>query len=212
MALVKHLSTLYWVTLLLLFSNPIYSQTYDLKSLEGKPEKIILNADYVNNRVIVAFRNDTSTITGTTGLDGNMETVGNYFLKITYRLRIGSGIKSRMTIFYCVKEQHLFEALNFLTEYRSDQDKTYNATADSLHLFDEHNFYNVHFEFSQDKNIKLNLKIHEENKSKAHPLENYVYDTKEVLVFDKKLGIFYNEKKKLHGNYTIIKIDNVHTI
>lgn len=184
-------------------SNYSYAQnSFRVKSLEGDDCIIRVNPEYTNNKISITFNSDSICIPDFTDIVGDVQVYGR-FLKITYSLKGGSGIKIRRTLLLCINNKHLYTAMHFLSEYKESLDKAYNTVADSLHLFEEYRHYSVNFYNINDNS--LGLEIHDQNKSQQDSTRTYTYDTTISLKFDKNHMAFINDYEILSGDFNVNK-------
>lgn len=189
-------------TLVIFISNRCSSQSYPIKSLDGENSIVLVNTDYVNNKLKIANDKDSLCILGFSDLEGKIESLGN-FLRINYSLRSGSGIMSNYTLLIYIRKKHIYQAMHILSEYKENMTAVYDKTADSLHLFNEHRHYKINLEPENKNNTILKLNIFDTSLSKQYSSRNYKYNKQINLQFDEKANCFHTGWEQLAGEFKI---------
>ena len=173
---------------------------YTIMSLDGKPQKIYVEDDYVNNIIRIKCLNDSLYIDDTYQLEGIPVVLDKNFLELKYAPRIGSNIRTRRVLILCVNKSKLFLALHITYFDSFELTEVYDRRADSLKLFNEKSLYEVKLNLiGQNKsNYKLTAFIHDMNSSKHDPSTNYNQDDKTILRYDTTSNIFYNDFKNVN--------------
>lgn len=140
------------------------AQDYSIYSLQGSIAKIHVEPQYVNNLLKIIYSTDTICVGNFTDFDEDIRVLNKRFLKITYKVRTGSGIKERNTVLLCVNDNSLCQALHVLSFSSSIFDKTHDRYTDSLQLFEERSIYSARLSFvsSKEKECDLSFAIHDE--------------------------------------------------
>ncbi len=191
------------VACLFFFSNS-FAETFKLKSLQGEDKQINVDFEVDKGEIKIHLAQQNFTMQNVMAITGKIEVLENTFLKITYQTRVGSGIKQFLTSFYCINQNSLCQSLCIRSRYIESIINTYSGNADSSSL-------NMHSQMNVKLSLEARLKVRAEEsykyESQASPEKNFSYGTTTVLQFEKTMGIFYSEKKKLNGLFTLIDDD-----
>lgn len=189
---------------ILFFNNWSNAQTYQLQSIDNKTENIKVKTDYVDNIIQITYNDKIFKIANFMDLDGKIEVVSNRFLKIRYLQRVGVGIRMTKTVLFCISEKKLCESLLLLSEYKEEVINTFSGHSDSLSL--NHKVENViNFTLDTNNGFSINWKSHKQRTSLSSPKGNYDYNSNGDLKFDERTGVFYSEKKKIKGEFKLIR-------
>lgn len=188
------------------FSKSIETKSLIINSLTNKPEKVLVELDYVNNRITIksGFKKKLY-LDHFTDLEGDIKVMNKKFILLQYNIRGGSGVKLEKTTLVCINNGHLLKSLDIISLDKYEFKETYDKVADSLKLYDESGIYSlklVDFKYEK-KNFKLSIIQYQKVRSKHYNNGNYENTDTIKLKFDQKNKVFYNKKISLKGKYTI---------
>ncbi len=188
------------------FSQSIDSKSLIVNSLTNKPEKIDIELDDVNNRIIIkSSSKDTIYLNGYTDLVSTIKVLNKKFIFIQYKIRGGSGVKMEMTTLICVNKGQLYKSLYIISMEKYELKDTHDKSTDSLKLYDENGLYSLEISNLKEEKEDFQLSLIQDQKisSKHYKKDDYEKLDTIKLNFDKKNKVFYTKYVTLKGGYKI---------
>ena len=176
------------------------TKTYDIKSLDGQNQKIHIMPDYPKHILRMSCLNDTISITDYWGVPAEIHLLNDNFIELDYAVRGGSDLSLGNMIILCVNKNKLCEAMHVLRH----MDSEISYTIDSK-KFHDHSYYNIKVSLSGNNksSYKLNVNVHDYEKSTTDPKSNYDYQNLSILTFDTDRNVFYCVKDDLYGMFKL---------
>jgi hypothetical protein len=165
------------------------TKTFKIVSVDGKNRKVTIIPDYLHHVLKIGCLTDTINIDNFWGVPPEVHLLNKSFIEIKYEVRGGSNLGLGNTLILCVNDNVLIETMHILryTSWGSGDLKT-----------------DYHIKLTLNENGKndymLNADIYDKVYSKNNSEENYVYNNRSVLNFDKKQHVFYSIKKNIYNN------------
>jgi hypothetical protein len=187
--------------------KPLFKQdlTYTIESIEGTLQNIRLHRDYLNNLLIISHDKDTINIGNCLSINGKISILSRYFLKVSYRVKIGTNIRVNRMLLLCVERNKLHSALHItqLSSYTLDQ--LFDSLADTKKLFDEKSRYDANLTLLGENigDFRLVGDIDDKNVSRLNPGSDYHVDNSTLLKFDKNENVFISNYEKVDRSLPI---------
>lgn len=183
--------------------NIAQGQVFKIQSIDGDSQQICVVPHYGSKTLIIATFKDTLYIKDFTGIKA-MLILNKYFLKIDYSIRAGSDLHVIRTLILSVNNNAICQSL-FITSFVDELYMDFRKPADSSDLIVGEKLSKTGIELvgNTSQNYKLNIKIHEEKKSKYASKNNYNRDTSFTLNFDPNQNIFYSAHQDISKYFTV---------
>jgi hypothetical protein len=196
---------LFIITMLLFVGEFSNAQTFSIEAFDGTIQSIDVVPDYDNDVLKILSSKDTLYIANVIGVEEKVVILDKHFLKIVYNVTAGSDIGLEQILLLCVNNNKLCQSLHVTSLSTYDVETVYDKRADSLKLFDEHGIYELKLTLNGNSkiNYKLNIGIHDEERSKRNLLTNYNYNKQVALNFDTSQNIFYSFIKNVDGYFSV---------
>ncbi len=187
------------VSILLLFSTISNAQIFKIKALDGTNQQVGFYHELGDHKLVIRSLKDSIIIDDFMDLRKDISILKERFLAIHYGILIGSDQSRERLLLLCINNGKLCQALHVVSLSTYDIVDVYNKKADSLKLFDEHENYEIKVNLiGEDKeHYKLNIKIHDQSKSKRDPTADHDCNKLEVLSFDANHSVFYTSHKEI---------------
>lgn len=170
------------------------TRTYNLKSIDGKNQKVTIIPDYENHVLKITSLKETISISDFWGVPPEIRLLNKNFIRINYSVRGGSGVGLGNTMIICVNGSHLYQAMHVLRYLTGESGGIQEEYRVKLHLVG-----------NSVNNYKLKASIHDFVDSKPFPKENYVYDNNTTLAFDVRQNVFYSVKQGIYDRFITTK-------
>ncbi|WP_431209671.1 hypothetical protein ACQ86N_26450 [Puia sp. P3] len=183
-------------------STLVKGQSYNIKSLEGRPATInfhyIPATDSSDGSFFINFLKDTLYLYDYLAID-TVKLLNEAFLDIEYARRGGSNEGFSKQLLLCVSEGKLCPALHVDSYTNWDNRNAYQLKNASEYLLFK---LGVTLSGNNSDSYKLKLNIHNEYSGHLKSKANYKYDRTKFLLFDKQSKAFYSGYEQLTGDYT----------
>jgi hypothetical protein len=179
------------------------TQTFTIKSLDGRNQNIYIRPDYPNHVLRISCLKDTINIPDYWGVPPNAGLMNDNFIKIEYEVRGGSNLSLGNTMVICANGNKLFEAMHVLRY----MDSELSYAIDSV-KYRGHSNYNIKVALNGNnkRNYRLNISIHDTSSSNFEPDANYNYNNQTALSFDTKRNVFFSVKENIYDNFTVLSL------
>ncbi|MGZ3750659.1 MAG: hypothetical protein ACXVAU_05250 [Mucilaginibacter sp.] len=195
------------ITLTLLFgdlvNHTVSGQTFTIRSANGKDEKIQMVTDPEKDKLTITYLKDTLFVHDIINIE-KAKILSKNFLEIVYTIGGGSGLHIKRTLILSVNNKVICQSLDimsFLHEEFIDYSKQ-PPTPDAPDVI-SHYRTTLDLAGSDSQNYKLQVKIHDEQKSKDAPRTNYKRDNETILNYDAAQQIFYSTHQRLSRYFTV---------
>jgi len=196
--MIKYATILLVLLICLNTNNILKAQSYSIESLEGTKTKIKLSNEQFSGKLTISCLKDKIFISDYMSID-TVRLIRNKFLQIVYNNRAGNNQSLKNLLLLCVSNGKLYQTMHLQSFSKSD-------------LLDEHSLYWLEFNLigTNKINYKINVNVHDENKSKRTSKTNHDIDNQFTLRFDTISNAFYNVHEKLVKSVTVYdpKIQN----
>ena len=179
------------ILLIVFLNNQTKGQTIKIKSLDGKNQTINVVHDSDWDILTITTLKDTLHIEGCNAVE-QANSLNEYFIKIIYQVRGGSGIRLRHMMILTSKNNILYQSLH-ITSLFNEQLIDYSKSPASS-TPDRSSLYEVKIKSLDNghNNQKMIVIIHNAEKSKDHPRNDYDKESNVTLSFDKIKNMFYS--------------------
>lgn len=201
---------MFFLIIFSIYFNSVSSQSLEkesvlLNSLEGKPIKVNVELDNVNDKIMLKLNSsEILCISGYRDLAEKIKIINEKFILLHYKIKGGSGFKMEKLILVCIAKGKLIKSMDILSMQSYELKHTYDKETDSLGLYDESGIYKINFITSkniQDSYHQIEATQYVKVKSKQDPNKNHETIDTLRFSFDDKNKVFYTEYKSLKGNF-----------
>jgi hypothetical protein len=145
--------------------------TVSLHSLENKEIIVKIKFDYGFDKLILELNSDEKMIVkGFRGLTQDMKVLNQKFIELRFSMRGGTGVRVCRYVLICVSNNKLYRSIDQISLFSSVFKETYDASIDSLHLYDESSTYQVDFTGLKEVNNSFVLTPYINNTTKQNIL------------------------------------------
>jgi len=178
------------------------AQVFTIYGFDGSAKQIHLYAG--DETLTFTYLNDTLHVADFNSLIGKITVCDKNFLKVIYRVRAGTGIDDQHTLLLCINDEKLCQAL-YLTSVFDEDFIDYSEKVNPSNPVAVKTRYKLLLDIDRSKSggFNMNVKIHDERKSKLHIRENYNIDKQVFLKFDPQKKIFYNGDQTISHHFKI---------
>jgi hypothetical protein len=188
-----------FITLILLFigCNVTMSQTYHIKSFDGKIVEVSLSYKMFSKKLAISCLTDTLHLLDYTGTQ-NVRVLNKRFIQIEYDVLGGIGVVNRNTLILSVNKNKIITSMLVNSHFEGFSP-------------DKHILYNVKFKpkVNNDNNYQIQVYVSDEVKSKKIPSINEHLSPKIILSFDPNHKVFYSSFETLSKYFIIFKPDDI---
>jgi hypothetical protein len=179
-------------------TNLANAQSYSIKSLDGKEEKIKLYYAPASGMLTISCLRNTLMIDNYLAVD-SVKVLNKIFLQINYAKRGGSNEGFGNQLLLHINKGKLCQTLhvNSYTNYDFRNTRHVKGSPNEYYLFK----LIATLTGNNKDNYKLRLTIHNEQKSDTNRTLNHNYNRTEFLAFDKKREVFFSAYEYLKGYY-----------
>lgn len=183
--------------------NIAHGQVFNIQSLDGNSCQVRVLPDDENNTLTIAYLKDTLHIKGFTDIKA-IDVLNKSFLKIVYSIRGGSGIHLRHTLILSVSGKTLCQSLH-ITSLFDEEYIDFNKPVDSSNPVEKKSVYEADLNVTgnNSQSYRLDVKVHDEKKSKHAPQTNYNRHDAVALSFDTNQNIFYSTHQDVSKYFTV---------
>lgn len=188
------------ITLLfiVILNSQLKGQAIKIQSFDGKTQTINVSHDSGHDVLTISTAKDTIRINHCSGLE-ETSSFNKHFVKISYQVRGGSGIRLRRMIILTSKNDRLYSSLH-VTSLFSEQFIDYSKKAPSS-VSDKTSLYEVKIRSFDRDHQKLILSIHDTLQSKDQPKSNHNSKSDIALNFDATRNVFYSNEAKMAQDF-----------
>ena len=175
-------------------------------SLQNKESLVHIKYDFPFETVSLSLSNGHKIcFSGCRGFVEDSSVTDRHFLSLLFSFGGGYGVRQKRHVLVCISDAKIITAMDIISFTESDFTTTYNREIDSLKLYDEHQIYRISIAFlhNRDNEEYLNAEVYDFVKSKYDPKSNHETRDTIRLQFNKADGIFFNDYKRLQGNYLV---------
>lgn len=180
----------------------IKAQSYKISGFDGTTK--VIHVSERGEILTISYLTDTLHIQDFNNFMEDVSILNKNFLKIIYRVRAGTGLDDQHTLLLCINGKTLCQALHVMSIFNEDF-IDYSKKVDLSDMIAVKSRYQLYLDMNgtNAQNFTLNIKIHDERKSKLDPQENYTTDKQVLLKFDLQKKIFYNTNKTISRHFKI---------